>query len=275
MPRGLAVRALLLSCGLSLALAVALTSGSARADNDYYDSVTGGASARAPAPRLALQTAEIELVAVAQGRQLIIYLDRFDDGTPIENAEIEIAAGEETLRAAPVKSGVYVVAADWAAEPGQHQLTFTINGDQVAALAGKLVVPVVKAESAEAPRDDDTNSPASSPLTISLPIEAVVSIGLGVLVALGLSALAVFRGAHAGAAGTHAGLMPRNDKAARPRWFAGLTYPLRFAAARPGRSIAAALVALLLISWLLLGGGVFGRKDEAQHAMGGVVGLVR
>jgi cobalt-zinc-cadmium efflux system membrane fusion protein len=275
MPRGLAVRALLLPCGLSLALAVALLSGSARADNDYYDSVTGGASARAPAPRLALQTAEIELVAVAQGRQLVIYLDRFDDGTPIENAEIEIAAGEETLRATPVKSGVYVAAADWAAEPGQHQLTFTINGDPVPALVGTLVVPVAKAESAEAPRDDDTNSSGSSPLTISLPIEAVVSIGLGVLVALGLSAFAVFRGARPGAAAALGGPTPRSHGAAGPRWFAGLTHPLRFAAARPGRSIAAALVALLLISLLLLGGGVFGRKDEAQHAMGGVLGLVR
>jgi hypothetical protein len=254
-----------------------LTSGSARADNDYYDSVTGGASARAPAPRLALQTAEIELVVVAQGRQLIIYLDRFDDGTPIENAEIEIAAGEEALRAAPVKSGVDVAAADWAAEPGQHQLTFTINGEQASAtLAGMLVVPVAKAETAEAPRDDDTNSPASSPLTISLPIEAVVSIGLGVLVALGLSALAVFRGARPDAAAALGGPMPRSHGAAAgPRWFAGLTHPLRFATARPGRSIAAALVALLLISLLLLGGGVFGRKNEALHAMGGVVGLVR
>jgi hypothetical protein len=52
-------------------------------------------------------------------------------------------------------------------------------------------------------------------------------------------------------------------------------HPLRFAAARPGRAIAATFAALLLISLLLLGRGVLAGKDEAQHAMGGAVGMVR
>src|SRR5713101_8768755 len=113
MPRGLTVRALLLSCSLSLGLAPA--PGRALADSDYHDGVTGGVPVRPPAPRLALQNAEIELVAVAQDRQLVIYLDRFGDGAPIEGAKIDVNVREETLRAAPVKSGVYVVAANWVA----------------------------------------------------------------------------------------------------------------------------------------------------------------
>src|SRR5438094_4819298 len=112
MPRGLVVRALTLSFWLGLAL-LALTPGPARADNDYYDNVTGGANARAPAPRVAVQSADFELVAVVQAKQLVIFLDRFDDGSPVDNAAIEISAGDQTLHASRLRSGVYLATADW------------------------------------------------------------------------------------------------------------------------------------------------------------------
>src|SRR6266850_2493722 len=109
MRRGLIAQVLTMSRCLSLGFILALMSGAAQADNDYYDNVTGGAGARQLAPRAAVQNTEFELVAVAQGRKLFIYLDRFDDGTPIENAQIDVGTGDEILRASPVKSGLYVV----------------------------------------------------------------------------------------------------------------------------------------------------------------------
>src|SRR6266446_2897166 len=174
MPRRLVVRVLLLFCSLSLGLAAA--SGPASADSDYHDSVAGMSSARAPAPRLALQNSDVELVAVGQGRQLLIYLDRFGDGAPIDAAEIAIGAGEKTVRATPLQRGVYLAAADWIAAPGQHELTFTMTtGQGSATLAGTLVVPA-RAETGEAAHDDETSSSLSSSLTISLPVEAALSI---------------------------------------------------------------------------------------------------
>jgi cobalt-zinc-cadmium efflux system membrane fusion protein len=258
MQRGLAVRALRLTRWLILGFAVALIPGQARADNDYYDNVQGGAAAKSAMPRLALQNGDVELVAVAQGKQLVVYLDRFEDGTPIDGADIEVTAGEETLRAAPLKSGVYVVSADWAATPGQYKLSFAATGDQLSAtLAGTLVVTPPKADTGEAKDDnnDDNNSSSSSssPLTIAVPFDVAVSLGLGVLAVLGLSAVAAFR--RPAAVVAVAGTAPRS------RLVAG-----------PGRWIAVMLAAGFIISLLVAGSAVLARKDGSQQ--GGVVGLL-
>jgi hypothetical protein len=263
---------------LSLGVALALVTGPAQADNDYYDSVSGGAGARQPAPRVALQNGELELVAVAQGMQLVIYLDRFDDGTQIENAQIDVGTRDETLRASPVKSGLYVLTADWLATLGRHDLRFTVNTERGSiTLAGTLVIPAAKAEAAKAEtgevaRDDGDNSPPlpASPLTINLPIEAVLGIGLGVLAALGFSAFAAFRGARSRAAAGIVEATALQDLLPRKRRFAD------FALSRPVRRVGATLAVLLIISLLLLDSGVLARKDGKQQAMGGgVVGLVR
>ena len=259
MRRGLAVRALRVARWLILVLAVALASGPARADNDYYDNVQGGAAGKSAAPRLALQNGDVELVAVAQGKQLVIYLDRFEDGSPIDNAEIDVTAGEETLRAARVKSGVYVVNADWAATPGKYELNFSAAGEQAfAALAGTLVVTPPKADTGDAAKDDNddngsSSSSGSSPLTVSLPLDVALSLGLGVLAAFGgLTAIAVFR---------------------RPPAVAIAGAPARSSlVGGTARWVAVMLAAGVVISLLVVGSGVLTRKDGAQQ--GGVVGLL-
>jgi cobalt-zinc-cadmium efflux system membrane fusion protein len=259
MQRGLAVRALRLTRWLILGFAVALIPGQARADNDYYDNVQGGAAAKSAMPRLALQNGDVELVAVAQGKQLVIYLDRFEDGTPIDGADIEVTTGEETLRAAPVKNGVYVVGADWAATPGPYKLSFAATGEQLSAtLAGTLVVTPPKADTGEAATDDNnddnnSSSSSSSPLTIAVPFDVAVSLGLGVLAVLGLSAVAAFR--RPAAVVAVAGTAPRSRLAAGP-----------------GRWIAVMLAAGFIISLLIVGGSVLARKGGSQQ--GGVVGLL-
>ena len=208
-----------------------------------------------------MQNGEVELVAVAQGKQLVIYLDRFEDGQPIDNAEIEVTAGEEKLQAAPVKSGIYVVNADWAAIPGKYKLSFATTGGKVSAtLAGTLVVTPPKADTGEAAKednndDDSSSSSASSAPTVSLPLDVALSLGLGVLAVLGLSALAVFRRAPVPAVAAVVGVRSRS----------------RFAAG-PGRWVAAVLVAGFIISLLVAGGSVLARKNGTQQ--GGVVGLL-
>lgn len=267
MPRGLVLRALFLFCGLSLGMVLA--SVSANADSDYHDSVAGPGSARASLARLALQNSEVELVAVGQGRHLLIYLDRFEDGVPIDGAVIDIAAGDNNLRAIPLDRGAYLAVADWLAAPGQHQLSFTMTGQVSGTLAGTLNVPA-RAETGDAMHDDDTNA-SPSPITISLPLEAVVSIALGALAAFCVGALAAFRGR-----GVVVAIATRATSLERVRrWLAGLAHPLHLAAARPRRALVATVAALLVISLLLLGRGVLAGKDEAQHAMSGTVSTVR
>jgi hypothetical protein len=260
MRRRLAVRALRVARWLTLAFAVALAAGPAQADNDYYDNVQGGAAGKSTAPRLALQNGDIELVVVAQGKQLVIYLDRFEDGSPIDNAEIEVTVGDEKLHASPVKSGVYVINADWAATPGKYELSFTASGEQASAtLAGTLVVAPPKADTGDTAKDDNdeggsSSSSNSSPLTVSLPLDVALSLGFGVLAAFGgLSALAVFRRPPAAVA--LAGVPSRSHLGA------GM-----------GRWVAVVLAAGFIVSLLVVSSGVLTRKDGAQQ--GGVVGLL-
>ena len=256
MPQRPAVRAFGCARWLILGLVVACAAGSAQAENDYYDNVSGGAAAKAALPRLALQNGQIELVAVAQGKQLVIYLDRFDDGRPINHAKIEVAVGEDRLQATQVKDGVYVAAADWAGTPGQYKLSFATSAEQASVtLAGTLIVAAPKADAGETAKEEDEDSGSasstSSPLTVSVPLDVALSIGLGVLAALGLSALAVLRRAPA----TVAVAGPRSRLAA---W--------------PARWVAAMLALGCVISLLVAGGSVLARKAGTQQ--GGVVGLL-
>jgi len=97
-------------------------------------------------PRLAAQSGDFELVAVAQGQTLTIYLDRFADNQPVSGAKLEIDAGDgktlDAVAAANGTAGVYTVTGAWVARPGHHDLVFTVLTDQGSdLLAGTLDVP--------------------------------------------------------------------------------------------------------------------------------------
>ncbi len=195
MLRGFIPRGLIAGCCLAIGLATALMAGSARASD--------GDGAATPAPRVQLESGDVELVAVAQDRNLLIYLDRFNDGAPISDAQVDVDGAGKTVLAEPVGAGTYLVTADWVAAPGRHEITFTARTKEGSAtLAGALEIP---SASTGAGNGDATSS--ASPLTINLPVELVLLIALGILWAFGFGILVIFRVAHTRA----------NQAAARPR----------------------------------------------------------
>ncbi len=79
------------------------------------------------APRGEAQSDALELVAVAEGNAIAIYLDRFTSNEPIGRAEIEVEtpAGPTTARAEA--GDVFRIAAPWLDKPGKYDLIFTVT----------------------------------------------------------------------------------------------------------------------------------------------------
>lgn len=97
----------------------------------------------AAVPRLVSEGSDVELVAVAQGHTLTIYLDRITTNSPVAGAKIEVAGEGLTPTAAEdLGNGVYEIDGAWVDEPGSKPLTFTVTADGAAdLLAGILVIP--------------------------------------------------------------------------------------------------------------------------------------
>jgi len=132
---------------LGIGLVLAGMSVAAWADDDEGDSPAASPTAP-PDPRIAVESEDFELVGVAKGEQLTIYLDRFADDQPVVGATIEVDAGDgQTVTAtAAGDDGVYTAAAPWVAQPGRHDLVFTVRSDQGAdLLAGTLGIPAPEA----------------------------------------------------------------------------------------------------------------------------------
>lgn len=89
---------------------VAVTATAAAHGNDDHEHSAPVANAAAVAPRASAQTEEFELVAVLQGRHLVIYLDRFDTNAAVTGAQLEVASqGKWKLIAKEGEAGVYVL----------------------------------------------------------------------------------------------------------------------------------------------------------------------
>jgi RND family efflux transporter MFP subunit len=99
-----------------------------------------GAGSVAPASALASHrlestSGELELVAVAEGHTLTIFLDRVATNEPIDGATIEVSGdGITPVQAKPVGDGVYLLAADWVDMPGTKALVFAVDAGSVSDL---------------------------------------------------------------------------------------------------------------------------------------------
>jgi hypothetical protein len=79
------------------------------------------------APRADASSADFELVAIARGTKLRIYLDTFRGNEPVLGAEIEVDGPGGTVKASPTPDGAYTLDAPWLTRPGSHDLAFTIQ----------------------------------------------------------------------------------------------------------------------------------------------------
>jgi hypothetical protein len=103
--------------------------GLALAHEGHDDAEPPAAALEDVAPRAEAHSDLFELLAVAAGGQLILYLDEYVGNAPVSGAEIEILADEAFEPIAERAPGIYVV--PWHPEPGDYELT-------IAVLAGDL-----------------------------------------------------------------------------------------------------------------------------------------
>jgi membrane fusion protein, heavy metal efflux system len=100
-------------------------------------------------PRLVADSETYELVAVLEGQRLVVYLDRFDDNTPVTDAQVTVSINDETATAEGGADGTYAVASKLFERGGLFELIFDIKapaGDDL--LIGKLSLPAAGPASA-------------------------------------------------------------------------------------------------------------------------------
>jgi hypothetical protein len=117
----------------------------ADAGHDHDEGKT--APARPAAPRFESHSELFELVGVLEGAKLTLYLDRYRDNAPVEDAKIEVESGSFKGEAIRGADGAYALPAEPFDKPGRHVLTLTVTaGSEVDLLTGALEVPSVGVE---------------------------------------------------------------------------------------------------------------------------------
>lgn len=94
------------------------------------------------APRADASSADFELVAIARGTTLRIYLDDFRSNEPVRDAVVEIDGPHGTAQAIPVGDGVYTFDAPWLVSAGQYDLAFAVQAKgTIDVLTATLIIP--------------------------------------------------------------------------------------------------------------------------------------
>lgn len=125
------------------------------------------------APRADASSNDVELVIVARGDMMEVYIDHFRTNEPITGAAIEIDSPSGTIQLAE-ENGVYVGSAPWLATPGTHDLAVTIQGgDIIDVLTSTLTIPPV-AEDPALPKQEAGFVPDAFVREIALHIPAEV-----------------------------------------------------------------------------------------------------
>jgi membrane fusion protein, heavy metal efflux system len=139
----------------------------------------GGIAARAE-----VSSDAFELVAVARGNELAIYLDRFATNEPVEGARIEVEtpAGPASATAS---GDVYRLEAPWLAAAGRYDLIFTVTAsDSVEVLPITLEIPATAAGNLESHSSwlkTFLGSEIHQPLVLIVTAAATFIAGIGVL----------------------------------------------------------------------------------------------
>jgi hypothetical protein len=92
-------------------------------------------------PRLAVSSETYELVAIVDRERMTIYLDRFEDDSPITDAKIAVTIDEEQVNATASDAGTYTLSSGRLGGRGLRELVFDIRakaGDDL--LIGKLML---------------------------------------------------------------------------------------------------------------------------------------
>lgn len=112
---------------LNLALLVSLAGPAWAADEHGHDHDAPAAASGPALPRFAAVSEAFELVGVVNGKQLAIYLDRFDDNSPVEGAKLELEVGGKKVDVKPHAAGEYEATLAEELKPGVTPVTVTLE----------------------------------------------------------------------------------------------------------------------------------------------------
>ncbi len=142
---------------ISLFVLLAVVALTARAGGDSSDGHTHGevepvATAISGAPRALASSEAFELVAVLEGKKLLLYLDRFASNEPVAGARVEADGGGLNGVAAETVPGIYVM--DAASMPkAKIPLTISIEaGEDADLLSATLDISSAEASAESEPR---------------------------------------------------------------------------------------------------------------------------
>lgn len=107
-------------------------------------------------PRTAVTGDEFEAVAVLKGGELLIFVDRFEDNTPVTAASVTVTLGSQELKATPTSDGTYHVS--WPAEfkSGRHDVVISIRDGSTNDLL--ITTLEISTTAAAAPPSSDRNA---------------------------------------------------------------------------------------------------------------------
>jgi cobalt-zinc-cadmium efflux system membrane fusion protein len=150
------------------ALLAILGTASARAHEGHdHGDAPAAPSPASVAARGEAASERFEIVAVAQGTELVVYLDRFASNEPVAKADIEIETPDGPAKAEAKDDGTYRLPAPWLAKGGHLDLIITINADGAAdVLPVTLDVPTEGESKSAAPGLRDRALALLTPPTI-------------------------------------------------------------------------------------------------------------
>ena len=117
---------------LAAGLALASWSAQARGHEGHDHGAQAASITVAAMPRAQAASDHFELVAVARGGELILYVDRFASNEPVSGAEIQVETPAGSIQARARPDGTYAVAAPWSVTPGRYDLIFTVSENTMA-----------------------------------------------------------------------------------------------------------------------------------------------
>jgi RND family efflux transporter MFP subunit len=159
-----------------IAIAALVLIGNGVHAHEGHDHGTPPASVSGAAPRGEAATDSFELVAIVQGSELALFIDRFRTNEPVENAKVEVETPSGPVTASAQAGDAYRLKAPFLSKPGRYDLLVTVTaGDATDTLPVSLTVP----EARPAPTQS-THASWSLPSLASLAVTGLVAFGAGI-----------------------------------------------------------------------------------------------
>jgi RND family efflux transporter MFP subunit len=172
----------LFAAALSAAVFIGLQAAPARAHEGHDHAEPKMVAAAGTTARGEAASAAFELVAIARGDALAIYLDRFATNEPVEGATINVETPAGPVVAKTVQGDAYTLSAPWLAQPGTVELIFTVTaGDATDILPMTLTVPHAA--------HDETAKPGALSAIKAAPLPIIGAAITGLVIGAGLMAL--------------------------------------------------------------------------------------